>query len=568
MRRFFCLFVCLLITPILFQCETNENNQAVATIGDQSITLTELKQKLAKDFPGQDLSDISLEDKRAAVESLLDKHRKYLFALENELDKTPEYQRSVEEQYNREVATVLYDELITNLLIPEDLLRKYYEWKFIDLKVLVLRIGYKGALHLHRNRSVKEALELAADYRKRLLKTPNPEKVVLNYTEDRRRDHILDPYAIASLPADVEEIVFSLPVEGVSEPVKTEHGVLIFYIMERHTNPKTTDFESTRGELLSLLRTTTKDEEAELFEEYSKKFSTKYGAEYFDHEIAEFAEILKNWSLKTDRELADFSEKDRSMLLAKISDYHVTAGIFIDIYSNRLQTEAGRLGSADNLKKAFIHPHINLKAWVLEAEARNATNNENLKKKMQNVKVNQLSKMVDLEDPNNPVEITEEEIRTYYENHPEEFKNPEKIEVKQIGLKIREEAEMVLRKARAGANFKRLYDQYSIELTGRGKGRFDLGIQDRTSRYTDVVNAAFEAGANQFTGPVPVGKSFYVVKTGKYFPETLKPLEEVKTIVRSEVLKEKQDTLREAKLKKIRQLYEYSINESLIRELS
>ena len=313
MHRFFrfCLFVFAL--PFLLQCTVDEET-VVGEVGGHTVTLSQYKQQLKDDFPGMAYSDISMAEKVESLENMLDKRRKYLWAIEEGLNKEESYQRQLESQTNRVMSTELYQKLITDVLIPEDVLRQYYEWYNIDLKLLVLRVGYRGAEFIHSKRPYDEALVLAEDYRSRLVKTPNPEKVVLFYTEDRRRDYLMDPYSISSFPQEVEEILFNLKVDEVSPPLKTDQGILIFRLVGRQEKPIERNFENTRREISSLLRSRIREEESEMFDKLSRQFMAKYGVEYFDAELDQFAAILQTWGKAQNPSLSDFTEKELSLI--------------------------------------------------------------------------------------------------------------------------------------------------------------------------------------------------------------------------------------------------------------
>ena len=217
------------------------------------------------------------------------------------------------------------------------------------------------------------------------------------------------------------------------------------------------------------------------------------------------------------------------MVLARVNNEDYLAGNFIDMLGANLIIDYRRYSTGKAIRQAFLDTEVNLKSWALEAEAENIERTERVKQKLLAFKIEQLSQKFDEVEISRKFDITEEDVRAFYEANPDRYQEPERIEVQQIGLETLEEAEKILAMAKAGADFKKLYDQYSIEFQGRGKGRFDLGAQNRSSRYKIVVETAFNIGEHQITGPVKVGKSFLCCQNRELYSHRRETVQRCKT---------------------------------------
>ncbi len=71
------------------------------------------------------------------------------------------------------------------------------------------------------------------------------------------------------------------------------------------------------------------------------------------------------------------------------------------------------------------------------------------------------------------VRVTDADVKQYYQNHPEEFTEPEKVNIREILLRTRPEAEKILQRIRNGEDMAKLARKYSIrEWAAKNGGEF------------------------------------------------------------------------------------------------
>jgi len=134
------------------------------------------------------------------------------------------------------------------------------------------------------------------------------------------------------------------------------------------------------------------------------------------------------------------------------------------------------------------------------------------------------------------VRVTEEEMRRFWKEHPERFREPERVHVQDLFLRlppapadrkaVRKLAHELYLKALAGVDFRLLALQHS-------QGPFDLG-QLAIDELAPPLRMALQGLApGETTPPVETPQGIHVLRLVKRHPGRLRPFEEVKEEVRS-----------------------------------
>jgi foldase protein PrsA len=110
------------------------------------------------------------------------------------------------------------------------------------------------------------------------------------------------------------------------------------------------------------------------------------------------------------------------------------------------------------------------------------------------------------------IAVSDEELRTYYHNHKDQYSQPMQARVWQIVVASLPEAKQVLRELNNGANFSTLAKERSIySLTAANGG--DLGwVTAKDPRLADSVKETIASlGLNENSNPVPLDGGQYAI---------------------------------------------------------
>jgi hypothetical protein len=281
-----------------------------------------------------------------------------------------------------------------------------------------------------------------------------------------------------------------------------------------------------------------------------------------------FLEVLKAWGQNPGHDISDFTEEQRAIVLGKVGDKTITADDFINFFRARLNTDYRKFNTTDDLKNGYVEPQLNLLSWGMEGMKRGYQKKEDVEKNINNFRLTRLAQLFEDKIVSEGIEVSDEEIANYYNEHQDKYQVQERIQVWQIPVKDETTAREVIQKAKAGTDFEKLSKQYSAVKQGR-TARFDLGYQtSQNQQFKEVVEKAFEVGSNKIAGPVMVDGTPCVIKTGQLQPEVMKPLEDVRASINATLVNDKKKEKREALLEQLRTEYAYRVNESIMRSVS
>jgi len=147
------------------------------------------------------------------------------------------------------------------------------------------------------------------------------------------------------------------------------------------------------------------------------------------------------------------------------------------------------------------------------------------------------------------VEISDDEIREYYDEHLNEFQNPKTVEARHILIKVDQDAgsdkvaeakkriEDILQKARAGQDFAELAKQFS-EGPSKDKGGY-LGTFKRDAMVKPFSDKAFSMKSGEISDPVRTRFGWHLIKVEKVNEAATTPLADAKEDIRKKLADER-----------------------------
>jgi len=163
------------------------------------------------------------------------------------------------------------------------------------------------------------------------------------------------------------------------------------------------------------------------------------------------------------------------------------------------------------------------------------------------------------------VAVTEEEIRKHFEEHPEQFREPEQVRAAQIVVKGIDDARRLQRELRAGKKFADLARMHSLSADAKLGG--DLGFFERGVMPSAFDQAAFSLGIGEVSDVVESDYGFHLFKVLDKKPSRKKDLNEVRAQIEKTLLEKKRASAQAAFLKSLKDKAEVRINEPLLMTL-
>jgi parvulin-like peptidyl-prolyl isomerase len=142
-----------------------------------------------------------------------------------------------------------------------------------------------------------------------------------------------------------------------------------------------------------------------------------------------------------------------------------------------------------------------------------------------------------------PSNMTEADLKVYYDKNIKEFKKPEEVKLRLLSSKDENKALEMLKKLKAGEDIGQVAHSMS-EDESRSKGG-DLGYIHKGRIMPEIDQIAFSLIFGGISDPIHVGDMWYIVKVEDKLPERTLPFEEVKGKLEKELEAQKANELQE-----------------------
>jgi parvulin-like peptidyl-prolyl isomerase len=153
------------------------------------------------------------------------------------------------------------------------------------------------------------------------------------------------------------------------------------------------------------------------------------------------------------------------------------------------------------------------------------------------------------------VEVTDEDVKSYYDKNKAQFTQAASRDVRHILVKNKARADEIYAQASNGGNFAALAKQHSQDQgTKKVGGKLPV---TKGSTVPAFDKAAFSLDTGEISAPVKTTFGWHIIKAdGPVKPEKATPLEEVQDQIRETLLREKRQAELDKWLKEIERKYE------------
>jgi peptidyl-prolyl cis-trans isomerase C len=158
--------------------------------------------------------------------------------------------------------------------------------------------------------------------------------------------------------------------------------------------------------------------------------------------------------------------------------------------------------------------------------------------------------------------VGEAEARDFYDKNTDKFREPERVKLRHIAVlfdsskeseekeSARARAAEILKKIKAGGDFKSLASEYSEDSYKAKAG--DLGYIPRGRTEPELEKTLFSVAVGETVGPVETPYGFYLLKVEDRKPEGLLPFDEVKGKISKELAARKKEERKAEWIKSLR----------------
>ena len=239
-------------------------------------------------------------------------------------------------------------------------------------------------------------------------------------------------------------------------------------------------------------------------------------------------------------------------VLAKVAGREITEAEF-HAYLQGIPREQQAYAANPQYRDQYLDQLISLHMFAQFGEDEKLDETEEYKTILESAKRDILAQLA-MRNTLKKVQVTEDEIKDYYEANPKKFEKGATVSAKHILVETEEACKDVLAQIESGAKtFENAAKEYSTCPSKERGG--DLGEFGRGQMVKEFEDAAFAAEIGQIVGPVKTQFGYHLIKVEDKKEAGESNLEEVKDQIRAELSQKKQEEAYRAKVDELKKKY-------------
>ncbi len=261
-------------------------------------------------------------------------------------------------------------------------------------------------------------------------------------------------------------------------------------------------------------------------------------------------------------------------ILARVGDRVITVPGFQERF-NTLPSNRRQGATGEEQKEKFLERMVETFLFSLEARDKGIDKETPLNYIIQDTVDNILAREYYQREMLSGPTITEDEIKNYYDSHPDEFINPEAVKARHILVMVKTDAPQnewnaALERAKDlkneidnGADFNKIAGERSDD--GRTKKRGgDLGYLTREKIPDGFPDILFTLKTGEISDPVKGSEGYHIIKVETKRPKRIQTISQVKRKLERKLKKQKQDDLLAKEIKHLKEKYGVVLNTDLL----
>jgi len=538
------------LTLIVFILATgcgNNLESAVAEVGDEVITVEDLRQEMIRQFRTEKgAASKSLEQREKVLENLIERRLKVAGARAEGYFDRPEFKEKEGTLLTDAMINRLYEVKILDEVVNEKVMKDFYEKQGSEVDAAHILLKWTTDSAAVRQR----ALEIGREIKGGLAFDAAAER----YTEEpggKERKGDLGWFSWGRMVKEFQDACWAMKDGEISAPVETRFGVHIIHLKGRRAVEGRPDFEEEKENIKNACRSAMSQEIMDAGNAYLEKMKKDMN---FKVESALMPQLLSDIqaNLKPELRLMDIFHvlsqgawKDKALASWKGGKMDM-AGLM------KGQERNFRPASSITTPKELEDLIVNTSVFPMLTERAKKDGMDKDDEVVDRVKQQLESAVVmayERERIKGEINITDEQIEGWFTGHPEEFMHPQMVKVQEIYVADKALAEQLAARARKGENFGKLAKEFTERPDIKGT---DGSLEPfQAGRYGKMGEAAFNLAVGEISDPLPVGRNWSVIKLNEKIAPTPKTLDESKNTIRMKLEREERDRRKDAWRKEI-----------------
>lgn len=258
------------------------------------------------------------------------------------------------------------------------------------------------------------------------------------------------------------------------------------------------------------------------------------------------------------------AKTDNSKVLATIDDEKITINEF-NKELDKIPINMKMMVATQSGKKNYLEKIIMKKLLLKEAAKENIEKDSEFQERLKEIKEQLIIESLLKKKINVDAQITEQDLKEYYEKNKESFKRETEINTRHILLNTMDEARQIKEKISKGEDFAELARRYSIDPSAKANGG-EIGFHPKGTLLPEYESAAFKLKkVGQISDIVKTKFGYHIIKLEGIRPPSYIPYEEVKDFIKQKIAQEKQTQALEKYITNLKSTAKITINEELLK---
>ena len=225
----------------------------------------------------------------------------------------------------------------------------------------------------------------------------------------------------------------------------------------------------------------------------------------------------------------------------------------LDKYLQGVPREQQAYASNPQFREQFLEQLVSLYLFAQKGEEDKLAESEEFKTVMANARREILAQFA-MREVLGKVEVSEEEIKSFYDENQAQFKKGDTVSAKHILVESEEKCNEILAAITSGEKtFEDAAKEFSTCPSGQRGG--DLGAFGRGQMVPEFEQAAFDAEIGQVVGPVKTQFGCHLIKVEAKNEAEVASFEEVKASIKQNLMQQKQGQAYTAAVEELKEKY-------------
>jgi peptidyl-prolyl cis-trans isomerase C len=258
------------------------------------------------------------------------------------------------------------------------------------------------------------------------------------------------------------------------------------------------------------------------------------------------------------------SKKDDGKVVATMDGDKITLQEF-NQELDRIPANMKVLVLTQSGKRQFLDRYVVKRLLLKEAKKENIEKEKEFEDRLVEIREQLLIESLLKKKVTTNINLSEEELKKYYEANQDKFKKGPEIETRQIVVKTEKEALEIRAKLEKGEDFAETAKRYSIDPNAKATGG-SIGFHGKGTLLPEYEAAAFKlTKVGQISPPVKTQFGYHIIQLQGTKSGVVTPYEEVKDFIKQRLVQERQNEVLEKYVTDLKEKAKITVNEELLK---